>query len=353
MATARAQIRGFFAAQPDPYAGGDLANAQRLGSIFWGLLLGLVVLLLPVSPPDEAIGEAGWLIAGAVLLANLLIVIGLRRERFAHWGALLAVAYAGIAWIALMQWLAGGVDEPYARLLLLPILFGAALNPPRRIAPLLVTALVALVAPLVYDGWSASAAASAGAEFVIWCALAATVNLLMSGVRIQRLAHARNEAEARSEARQDPLTELPNRRAFDEALEHEVARARRLKMPLSVAMVDIENFKEINDRWGHAEGDRCLREVAGAIQGALRRPDLSFRWGGDEFAVILSGTSAQDTPELGERITGAIAERCERPDDEPITARFASAELHPDQDVEELVARAGLALTEAKTRSTG
>ena len=351
MATKREQIRGFFAVQSDPYAGGDLANAQRLGSLFWGLLLVLAAGLLALSPPDEAIGGAGWAIAGAVLVANLAVVVALRRQRFTSWGALLSLSYAGIAGIALLQWLAGGVGAPYERLLLLPILFAAALHPARRLVPLVGAALVALVLPFLYDGWNAQAAGSAAAGFVIWTALAAMGALLMSGIRRQRVVHAHDEAEARSEARQDPLTKLPNRRAFDEALDHEVARARRLKFPLSVAMVDIENFKVINDRWGHAEGDRCLREVAEAIRESLRSPDLSFRWGGDEFAVILSGASAHDTPALGERITGAIAARCERPDDEPITARFASAELLSGQDAEELVERAGLALTEAKTRT--
>jgi diguanylate cyclase (GGDEF)-like protein len=345
------QIRGFFAARSDPYAGGDLGNAQRLGAVLWGLVLALTILLLPLSPPDEAIGDAGWLIAGGLLIANLALIVALRRGLVASWGPMLAAAYGGIAGIALIQWLAGGVEAPYDRLLLLPILFGSALHPPRRIAVLMVVALAALAAPLVYDGWSSQEAGAAGAVFVIWCALATMVNLLMSGVRAQRLTYEQQQAEARSEARQDALTALPNRRAFDETIEHEVERARRLRLPLSMAMVDIENFKEINDRWGYAEGDRCLREVAESLRGAVRRPDLCFRWGGDEFAVILAGTAVEDTIGLGQRLCRAIADNCDRPDDEPIRARCASAELHVDQTAADLVERAGLALTEAKIHS--
>ena len=344
------QIREYLAVRPDPYAGGDLANAQRLGAVLWALMLALALVLLSLSPPDEAIGGVGWLAAGLLLAANAALVVSLRRQRLANWLTLLVVAYLALIGVASMQWLTGGVESPYGRLLLLPILFGAALHPPRRIAGVMLVALFALALPLAYDGWSAEAAGSAGAEFVIWFSLAGMVSLLMSGVRAQRLLHARDEAEAREEARMDSLTGLRNRRAFDEALDIEISRARRLRLPLSLAMVDIENFKEINDRWGHAEGDRCLREIAAVLRTSLRQPDLCFRWGGDEFSLILSGAAAGDTPSLGERLCAAIAESCERPDDEPIVARFAAAELD-GHSPRELAARAGLALTEAKLRS--
>ena len=344
-------IRGFFAVQPDPHAGGDLGNAQRLGAVLWGLALTLVILLLPVSPPDEAIGDAGWAVAGVLLFANLALVATLRRERLPGWGSLLAVSYSAVVGISGLQWLAGGVDAPYERLLLLPVLFAAALQSRRTTAVFLGVVGLSLAAPFLYGGWSAEAAGSDAAALVVWSALAVMVNLLMTGVRAQRLAFAAEEAEARSEARHDVLTGLHNRRAFDEALEMEVTRARRLQLPLSVGMVDVEAFKEINDRWGHTEGDRCLREVGDAIRAALRRPDLCFRWGGDEFAVILSGTPTGDTHELGERLSEAIAENCERPDGEPIRARFAAAELHESQDAAELAERAGLALTEAKAHT--
>jgi diguanylate cyclase (GGDEF)-like protein len=184
---------------------------------------------------------------------------------------------------------------------------------------------------------------------VIWCALAAGVNLLMSGVRAQRLTHAADEAEAREEARVDPLTGLHNRRAFDEMLETEINRARRLEIPLSMAMLDIENFKGINDRWSYHEGDGCLKRVASTLQATVRNPDLCFRWGGDEFAVILGGTTAEEAAPLGERLKNEVAAACRRPDEEPIKLRFAVAELRDEMPAGELVEMAGLALTAAKS----
>jgi diguanylate cyclase (GGDEF)-like protein len=115
-----------------------------------------------------------------------------------------------------------------------------------------------------------------------------------------------------------------------------------------MGMVDIENFKEINDRWSYLEGDRALRDVATTVRNSLRDPDLCFRWGGDEFAVILSGTSAADATSLGERLRNEVGAACRRPDQEPIRVRFAVAELRDAMPIEELVEMAGLALTAAK-----
>jgi diguanylate cyclase (GGDEF)-like protein len=184
--------------------------------------------------------------------------------------------------------------------------------------------------------------------FVIWAALAAGGILLMKGVRAQRVAQAAGEAEAREEARIDSLTGLHNRRAYDELLIAEVARARRLNLPLTVAMVDIENFKEINDRWSYAEGDRCLKEVGTTLRDNVRQPDFCFRWGGDEFALILSGTPSDDTGPIAERLQAEVTKVCLRPDDSPIRIRFAAAQLSDAASPPELTETAGLALTAAK-----
>jgi diguanylate cyclase (GGDEF)-like protein len=258
------------------------------------------------------------------------------------------VAYATVAGIAVVQWLAGGVSAPYERLLLLPMGFVAAIQPPRRIATFMGFLLLALAAPFLYAGWNPDAANASGATFVIWCGLAMGVNLLMSGVRAQRLTSAEETTEAREEARVDALTGLHNRRAFDEVLGTEVKRARRLAFPLCMAMVDIKNFKEINDRWSYAEGDRALREVAASLQRTLREPDLCFRWGGDEFALILGGATAEEAQVLGERLVNEVGAACRRPDSEPITLRFAVVQLRDEMPAGELVELAGIALTSSR-----
>jgi diguanylate cyclase (GGDEF)-like protein len=341
-------IRRFFARQEDPYAGGDLENAQRIGVVLWSLLVLLTLGLLLAEQPVNPSKGAGWAIAAVLIALGAVLVVQNRRRRIVGWEWLLATAYWIVAGLAVMQWVGGGVNEPYEALLLLPVVFVAATQPPRQIAAFMAFVLLALLSPFFYDGWDWDAAGGSLASFVIWCALAVGGSLLMTGVRAQRLSHAAEEAAARREARIDSLTGLHNRRAFDETLSTEIERARRLDLPLSLAMVDIENFKEVNDRWSYAEGDRCLREVAEALRENLRQPDLCFRWGGDEFALILTGTTADETDPIAERLHAEVAATCKRPDEAPIQIRFAVTELRDGMSARELVEAAGLALTSAK-----
>ncbi len=106
---------------------------------------------------------------------------------------------------------------------------------------------------------------------------------------------------------QDALTGIANRRAFDHALGLEWHQARRSGLPLSLMMIDIDHFKAFNDRYGHLEGDRCLRAVARALQaGAVRTTDLVARYGGEEFAVLLPLTDAEAALHLAERLRSAV-----------------------------------------------
>jgi diguanylate cyclase (GGDEF)-like protein/PAS domain S-box-containing protein len=108
--------------------------------------------------------------------------------------------------------------------------------------------------------------------------------------RLERMAHT------------DDLTGLVNRRAWDLALEREVARASRENEPLAVAMLDLDRFKEYNDRHGHQAGDRVLREAASAWRAVLRETDLLARYGGEEFAVALPGCNLTRAAELVNRL---------------------------------------------------
>jgi diguanylate cyclase (GGDEF)-like protein len=109
-------------------------------------------------------------------------------------------------------------------------------------------------------------------------------------------------------SRSDALTGLLNRRAFTAAIEIECARARRSGDPLCVAYLDIDNFKAINDRFGHAAGDQVLRQFSVAIEQTVRvHVDGAFRLGGDEFALLLAATSAVQAEVVVERIRSFCA----------------------------------------------
>jgi len=106
----------------------------------------------------------------------------------------------------------------------------------------------------------------------------------------------------------DPLTGLYNRRLFAESFEKELNRARRYGLPLSIVMLDLHRFKEVNDQYGHPRGDDVLRAVASTLQKALRTSDSAFRIGGDEFALLLPQTDAPQAIAISRRVETVFAE---------------------------------------------
>ena len=133
-------------------------------------------------------------------------------------------------------------------------------------------------------------------------------------------------------AKIDVLTGLPNRRYFDEVLAIERPR-RRANDSLGILMIDIDHFKILNDRFGHATGDRVLRAVAGAIAQGVRAEDTPARYGGEEFAVLLRRTSAEQAVEVGERIRRAVVRLhpASLGIDEPVTVSVGVAVAGKDQ----------------------
>lgn len=111
----------------------------------------------------------------------------------------------------------------------------------------------------------------------------------------------------------DDLTGLYNRRGFLLYLDQHLAQAERLDIPLSVAVVDIDGFKSINDNYGHLYGDQVLRQVARLIKETCRTADVAARWGGDEFALALLDTSASGALILGERLRMHVEDKASLP----------------------------------------
>jgi two-component system cell cycle response regulator len=105
----------------------------------------------------------------------------------------------------------------------------------------------------------------------------------------------------------DPLTGLPNRRAFDDQVYIEMERARRTDQPLSCLIFDIDDFKEINDKYGHQAGDEVLRRIARVLTGRKRSVDLVARYGGEEFVWLLTGASRKEAVDLGEWLLRAVS----------------------------------------------
>jgi diguanylate cyclase len=120
---------------------------------------------------------------------------------------------------------------------------------------------------------------------------------------------ARMGERQRGLSRRESLTGCFNRRAFYELFPREVDRARRLGQGVAIVFLDIDHFKAINDRYGHETGDRVLQQLSARLRGIIRETDLLFRWGGEEFVILMPHTGPGEAPALGERIRVAVAER--------------------------------------------
>lgn len=138
--------------------------------------------------------------------------------------------------------------------------------------------------------------------------------LLAQVVRLRRRLHAGvQQSDAwRQEAACDPLTQLPNRRAWDEELARRLKAARSSAQAVCVALVDLDHFKQVNDGWGHAAGDQLLIATAAALRQSLRQEDFVARLGGDEFGLILAGLDAASAPGVVERVRIELPARIAR-----------------------------------------
>ncbi|MCQ4294428.1 diguanylate cyclase [Pseudomonas stutzeri] len=150
----------------------------------------------------------------------------------------------------------------------------------------------------------------------------------------------------------DSLTQLANRRRFDQLLDEEIRRARRSGSPLSLLLADIDHFKRVNDSYGHPFGDECLRQVAAVLAAHCQRAgDLAARYGGEEFVVLLPGLEAQQAVALAESIRCDIARLRLHHGDQPValTISLGVAALTPSRSSpDDLLAAADAALYQAK-----
>ncbi len=167
----------------------------------------------------------------------------------------------------------------------------------------------------------------------------------------ERLTRERREIE--TQAARDPLTGLHNRRTFEERLSHEFERAKRYSRPMSILMIDVDDFKNINDRHGHPCGDRVLRRVAEVIGARTRKVDIAARYGGEEFVVLLPEIGLEGGIQAGEKLRQEIAAiRFDEPADVSPTVSIgvASTSARPYHDAATVVQDADLALYKAKGR---
>lgn len=162
--------------------------------------------------------------------------------------------------------------------------------------------------------------------------------------RLRELLHGAELA-----ARTDVLTGLANSRAFYERLREETPRLARSRRTVTIAYIDVDNFKRVNDRHGHAKGDEVLAELAAVLRSLVRAGDIPARLGGDEFAIALWDTRTADVRDFEDRLAAALAPVIARYPDTGLGVSIGFAELGPDSQLDDVVRAADEAMYAAKT----
>jgi diguanylate cyclase (GGDEF)-like protein len=313
------------------YTDVNLGRVRDLAVKGWAVGIVIACLLMIPAPPTAQIGGWGWLAGGGIQAVSLVgLLTFLRHRRKVGFGHLLVVTWALPIDVGIMQWLAGGWDAPYHELHLLALILGSAALPPRRFAWFAAAVTAIALTPAVYAP-DADGLLGMIVELAVWLFVTTALALLMARVRGQaRLA------------RVDQLTHLANRRALDELF------ALPRTGTLVLAIGDLDRFKQINDRHGHLAGDACLAAVARVLSETSRAGDQVFRWGGDEFAILLPGTTADEANAALERLEAAVAATVRDPDGAPVTITFGYVAGGPEVELRTLTSEADAALLARK-----
>jgi len=183
---------------------------------------------------------------------------------------------------------------------------------------------------ILYDRW----------QWMFWLILL-LVNVcsgVLIGTLVKKLHHGANK---------DSLTGLYNRRCFYDRIDYEIEKIKRTKMPLSLVLIDIDNFKTINDTYGHPEGDKVLVELAGIFKTQARSGDTVVRWGGEEFAMILPDTDKNGALAFAERIRMLVERSSSR---YKITISIGITTVYQEHDAKKIMSIADRALYKAKEK---
>ncbi len=286
---------------------------RRMGRISgWLWIVGGVVGLVGTFLPGAQHGPLGWgmVLVVAVLLYGIGSVTGLIPWNRASIGALAIGMALTIPVVGLALYLTGGSLSYVEPLLVCSLLYAAFFFPPRWAWPLVTELVLVAGTPLLYDSDAIDNAYLPRYLALVAGYLAATA--VMVGLK-RRLVDA--EARQRDYANRDPLTGVANRRNFDVTLKRELTartHPRRNRRdgdptPLAVLLIDLDDFKGVNDRHGHQVGDAVLVEAASRAHSMLRATDTLARIGGDEFAVIAPGAHGEGVRRLAESIRTAVS----------------------------------------------
>ena len=296
--------------------GADAANGRSLAYV-WGLGASCLAATIVLRHPETA-NEAGL---GAIVViaypaAALMFIYAANLPR----AALEAITYVGQGLIFALSLFWGAPDPPFLWFHLWLVVHAFHFLAPARALLQVVCAAVLLVAATIATQSSFPAASA-----VVGVGSIVTIGMLVGALRL-RVDELLGALER--SASTDPLTGLANRRAFEEVYARERARRARSGRAGALMMLDCDGFKRVNDRHGHAAGDRALQRVAETVSANIRTVDTLARLGGDEFSILLSDLEPGADAVIGERIRRAVAEL------DAITLSIGIVELPPDMELD-------------------
>jgi diguanylate cyclase (GGDEF)-like protein len=237
--------------------------------------------------PDTPVALTGLLGVVGLLVAGALVVVGDRLPRTGQ-HAVLALFSLLVGLLAARSVTAAGIVGLGPVLVSVGLYAAHFLSLPAARAHALFAIATA----------SAGALAATPTRFLLPWTIAVVTTVVLTE------AHGRLNGRLRTQASTDPLTGVANRRAWEAEAARSLARAARTGEPVTIAILDLDGFKEVNDRDGHVAGDRLLREVAAHWRTRLRASDLLGRHGGDEFVLCLPGTDGTGAVEVLQRLDG-------------------------------------------------
>jgi diguanylate cyclase (GGDEF)-like protein len=322
--------------------------SRTLAELEWLLLV--LVLLYFVLPSTAIIDQWGMLLAMALYAA---FVISFRYSKLftreTQW-KLAIETWAIIFFISWCVYQTGGIDSPLINLYLLVIIFSALT------LGKIVTLLEFILISAVYFYLAQSSVEEGGFSIVHFSEMVITfapylLVAYLTSLLAADLKNAREGLEQLSDT--DELTGLKNRRAFNVSLEAEVKKAARYNRVFSVLMLDADNLKPVNDRLGHATGDKLIISIAKVIQKSVRETDIVARYGGDEFVVILTETIRDRAVEVAERMRTSVENTSFSSEGERVSSTISigiSCFSESRQDGIEIMAEADAKLYESKRK---
>jgi diguanylate cyclase (GGDEF)-like protein len=290
----------------------------------------LACMFLPLLPDWPSTGDLLALTLVPVIIGSALL---LPWERLPTWSQAIP-ALLPFVMVALVRSSHESVTAAYTPVVLLPVIWFAFYGTRGQLLVSVIGlgATLAIPSP-AFDGYPLLEPAAA----VFWMGVAGIAGFSINELVLQR---ERLQSQLGMMARTDALTSLPNRRAWDEALNRELATANRTGAPVCVALLDLDHFKEFNDLNGHPAGDTHLMDAAMLWSARLRTADLIARYGGEEFAVLLIATDAHQGQNIIESLRACV------PSGETVSAGVA--QWDGVESGAELLVRADRALYEAK-----